>query len=86
MTANRTVARLASRGLVSTSPYRPIELTQSGKRLARTAKARHEVVLEFLISLGVPEAIATVDSEGIEHHCSPKTLDVMKHFTKSRNR
>ena len=80
VTANRTVARLVVRGLVTTSPYQPIELTESGKALAQTAKARHEIVLRFLIALGVPEATANADSEGIEHHCSPVTLKAMKHF------
>ncbi|HAW95935.1 MAG TPA: transcriptional regulator MntR [Phycisphaerales bacterium] len=85
VTANRTVARLVSRGLVTTSPYQPIELTDSGRRLARTAKARHEIVIDFLISIGVPAEIATADSEGIEHHCSPETLKAMKHFSNTRN-
>ena len=80
VTANRTVARLVVRGLVTTSPYQPIELTESGKTLAQTAKARHEIVLRFLIALGVPETTANADSEGIEHHCSPVTLKAMKHF------
>ncbi len=55
VTANRTVARLVGRDLVTTSPYQPIELTEAGKALAQTAKARHEIVLRFLIELGVPE-------------------------------
>lgn len=80
VTANRTVARLVVRGLVTTSPYQPIELTEAGKTLAQTAKTRHEIVLRFLIALGIPETIANADSEGIEHHCSPVTLKAMKHF------
>jgi len=80
VTANRTVARLVVRGLVTTSPYQPIELTEAGKALAQTAKTRHEIVLRFLIALGIPETTANADSEGIEHHCSPVTLKAMKHF------
>jgi len=80
VTANRTVARLVVRGLVTTSPYQPIELTEAGKTLAQTAKTRHEIVLRFLIALGIPETTANADSEGIEHHCSPVTLKAMKHF------
>lgn len=86
VTANRTVARLVGRDLVTTSPYQPIELTEAGKALAQTAKARHEIVLRFLIELGVPEGTANADSEGIEHHCSPQTLKAMKHFCTTRKR
>lgn len=86
VTANRTVARLVVRGLVTTTPYQPIELTELGKTLAQTAKSRHEIVLRFLIELGVPENTANADSEGIEHHCSPPTLKAMKHFCAKRKR
>ena len=85
VTANRTVARLVGRGLVTTRPYQPIELTASGRTLADAARKRHEVVLRFLVELGVPEDIANADSEGIEHHCSPQTLTAMKRFCTKRN-
>ena len=84
VTANRTVTRLVARGLVTTSPYQPIELTELGKTLAETARVRHEIVFQFLVALGVPESIANADSEGIEHHCSTPTLDAMKHFCMKR--
>jgi DtxR family manganese transport transcriptional regulator len=38
--------------------------------------------LAFLISLGVDRTNAEIDSEGIEHHVSSKTLDAMKRFLK----
>jgi DtxR family manganese transport transcriptional regulator len=31
-------------------------------------------VTAFLRSLGVPEKVAELDAEGIEHHVSPETL------------
>ena len=85
VTANKTVARLVGRGLMTTSPYQPIELTNSGRTLAEAARKRHEVVLRFLIELGVAEDIANADSEGIEHHCSPQTLTAMKRFCTKRS-
>ena len=74
VTVTRTVARLQSEGLVSTAPYRPIELTASGKRLATRSRKRHEIVFRFLVSLGIDEETAAIDAEGIEHHVSPQTL------------
>jgi DtxR family manganese transport transcriptional regulator len=74
VTVIRTVARLQRDGYVSTQPYRSIFLTDKGKRLAEASRRRHDVVVEFLRSLGVPEAMAQTDAEGIEHHVSPETL------------
>ncbi|OYP29414.1 manganese-binding transcriptional regulator MntR [Rhodopirellula sp. MGV] len=77
-TVNNTVKRLQRDGLVVTAPYRPIELTTAGKRLASRSKQRHEIVEAFLRKLGVSEQTAAIDSEGIEHHVSKETLDAMQ--------
>lgn len=74
VTVVRTVSRLAEGGLVTTEPYKPIELTPKGTRLARACRERHEVVYRFLLAIGVPEKVAAVDSEGLEHHVSKATL------------
>ena len=63
-------------------PYRPVELTDKGSKLAKRVKERHEIVLAFLIELGVDKANAEIDSEGIEHHVGSKTLAAMKRFLK----
>lgn len=86
VTITKTVARLASEGLVESEPYRPLSLTSKGKRLAAAARERHEVVEQFLIALGVSPAVATVDSEGIEHHVSEETLKVFRKFLEKRER
>ncbi|HEY1662370.1 MAG TPA: manganese-binding transcriptional regulator MntR [Verrucomicrobiae bacterium] len=74
VTVNRTVARLFQAGYVNTRPYRAIFLTESGRKLADESKKRHQTVVAFLRSLGVPERTAELDAEGIEHHVSPETL------------
>ena len=80
VTVIRTVARLQRDGYVSTQPYRSIFLTDQGKRLAEASRRRHDIVVEFLRSLGVPEAIAQTDAEGIEHHVSPETLAAFRRY------
>lgn len=80
VTAIKTVRRLASEGLVETRPYRPVTLTQAGCDLARTCRERHRLVHRFLRALGVDETTAAIDTEGIEHHISPTTLDRMQAF------
>jgi DtxR family manganese transport transcriptional regulator len=74
VTVNRTLARLCQAGYVNTRPYRAIFLTDIGRKLAEETKQRHETVVAFLRSLGVPERTAEMDAEGIEHHVSPETL------------
>lgn len=61
-------------------PYRSIFLTEEGKSLAEHARERHDLVLRFLLALGVPQEVADVDAEGIEHHVSAQTLDAMRRF------
>ncbi len=74
VTVHRAILRLVRAGLVKTEPYRAIFLTEKGRELAERCRTRHETVFAFLRSLGVPEAVARRDAEGIEHHVSPETL------------
>jgi DtxR family manganese transport transcriptional regulator len=81
VTVNRTIQRLRRDGLVTALPYRSIFLTDAGQKLSAEAHRRHEIVDEFLKSLGVPAAIAHADAEGMEHHVSKETLDAfVKHL------
>ncbi|RMH14656.1 MAG: transcriptional regulator MntR [Planctomycetota bacterium] len=74
VTVTRIVARLVRDGYAATEPYKPIELTSKGRRLARDSRRRHEIVLQFLLAIGLDEHTAALDAEGIEHHVSPRTL------------
>jgi DtxR family manganese transport transcriptional regulator len=82
VTVNRTLARLQSAGYVNTKPYRAIFLTAAGQKLAMESKQRHETVVAFLLSLGIPKKVAELDAEGIEHHVSPETLVALECWLK----
>lgn len=75
VTVIRTLQRLETKGLLTASP---IVLSKSGSKLAASCKARHQFLLEYLNKLGVPEEVAQIDVEGIEHHISPATLEAFK--------
>ena len=77
-TVNATIQRLQREGLVETRPYRSIFLTQDGVKLANSCKERHQIVHDFLVSLGVPSEVADADAEGMEHHISEHTLQLFK--------
>jgi DtxR family manganese transport transcriptional regulator len=78
VTVNRTIGRLQNAGLVTSQPYRAIFLTEKGRDMAVACKSRHKTVVAFLCSLGIPERVAEMDAEGIEHHVSPETLAAFK--------
>ena len=84
VTVNRTVVRLQKAGLVTSQPYRAIFLTDKGRDLAAKCKSRHQTVVAFLRSLGIPERVAEMDAEGIEHHVSPDTLAAFKRHAASK--
>jgi DtxR family manganese transport transcriptional regulator len=77
-TVNKTLARLSREGFVQTRPYRSIFLTEKGAALAVRSRKRHEIVLGFLIAIGVSPDTAAIDAEGIEHHVSNETLDIFE--------
>ena len=80
VTVTRILSRLVREGLVRKEPYGPVTLTPRGARLARRARERHELVRQFLVSIGVPTPDADRDAEGMEHHLSPRTLACMEAF------
>lgn len=78
VTVTRILQRLTADNLVDKEPYGPCTLTEQGRRMARHSKRRHEIVLAFLRSIGVPEADAVQDAEGMEHHVGRATLAAMQ--------
>ena len=80
-TVNAIVRRLQREYLVETRPYRSIFLTEAGKALAESSRARHQIVRDFLVTIGVAETIAEEDAEGVEHHVSEETLAVFAQIT-----
>ncbi|MFZ4762119.1 MAG: manganese-binding transcriptional regulator MntR [Alphaproteobacteria bacterium] len=80
-TANKIIARLQKEGFVESQPYRSLFLTPEGLALAQACKKRHNIVLQFLLHIGVSRENAETDAEGIEHHVSQETLAAFARFT-----
>lgn len=70
----KMTARLQQAGLITSQPYRAIFLTDEGRRIAEASRRRHLIVVAFLCAIGVSEAAAHADAEGMEHYCSAETL------------
>lgn len=83
-TAIKTISRLKREGLATGRPYRGVFLTEEGRRLAARVRARHRLVVDLLLGLGVPAEAAESDAEGIEHYVSEATLKAFAEFLQSR--
>ncbi len=83
-TAVKTISRLKREGLVTALPYRGVFLTEAGHALADRVRARHRLVVELLVAVGVPVEDAEADAEGIEHHVSDSTLAAFARFLQVR--
>ena len=79
-TAIKTIARLRREGLATSRPYRGVFLTQDGETLAARVKARHRLVVDLLLAVGVPAEAAEQDAEGLEHHVSDLTLAAFSRY------
>jgi DtxR family transcriptional regulator, manganese transport regulator len=83
-TAIKTIARLKREGLATGRPYRGVFLTEEGQRLAARVRARHRIVVEVLLALGVPAEAAEADAEGMEHYVSEASLKAFAQFLQSQ--
>lgn len=79
-TAIKSIARLKREGLATSKLYRGVFLTPAGLDLAERVRARHRLVVDLLIAIGVPEHSAELDAEGIEHHVSDTALSAFARF------
>ena len=75
---SRAVGLLKSGGYVSVDSDGYITLTEEGVFVARKMYDRHRLLTEFLVSLGVPEDIASADACKIEHHISDESFAAIK--------
>jgi DtxR family manganese transport transcriptional regulator len=85
-TAIKAIARLKREGLAHSRPYRGVFLTEEGQALAARCRARHRLVVDVLLALGVPPDVAEHDAEGIEHHVSEAALDAFRGFLRRGGR
>jgi Mn-dependent DtxR family transcriptional regulator len=71
------VQKLAEAGYLKYEKYRGLILTPKGREVALRIRNRHETLSRFFSVLGLDAATQRRDIEGIEHHLSPATMDVL---------
>lgn len=83
-TAIKSIARLKREGLATSKLYRGVFLTPLGQSLAARVRARHRLVVDLLVAVGVPRECAELDAEGIEHHVSDDALSAFARFLETQ--
>src|SRR3982751_4649704 len=71
------VQKLGELGYPNYEKYRGLILTEKGLAVATKIKKRHETLSRFFALLDLDAETQKHDIEGIEHHLSSETLDVL---------
>lgn len=77
----KMLRRLDKDQYIEYTKYHGLKLNPKGKRLAEEIRQKHSNLLEFFEMIGVDNATANVDVEGMEHHLNPKTMKQLRKFT-----
>ena len=71
------VQRLGELGYLNYEKYRGLILTERGREVACNVQRRHATLSAFFSILGLPEDTQRRDIEGIEHHLSAETVELI---------
>jgi len=71
------VQKLAEGGYLEYEKYRGLVLTDRGREVARKIQNRHHTLSRFFSLFGLDAETQRQDIEGIEHHLSPATVEVL---------
>jgi len=71
------VQKLDELGYLNYEKYRGLVLTDKGRTVATRIQKRHETLSRFFSLFGLSAETQQQDIEGIEHHLSPATVDVL---------
>ena len=71
------IQKLDAEGYLVYERYRGVTLTEDGRRVGQAIAKRHDVLTRLLQRFGLDEATVLRDVEGMEHHISRQTLQVL---------
>lgn len=71
------VQKLGELGYLKYEKYRGLILTDKGRDVAKKIQSRHETLSRFFSLLGIDAETQREDIEGIEHHLSPETVEIL---------
>jgi Mn-dependent DtxR family transcriptional regulator len=71
------IQKLDAEGYLIYERYRGVVLTAEGRKIGQEIARRHEVLTRLLAGFGLDAKTVHHDVEGMEHHMSRQTLDVL---------
>jgi len=71
------VQKLGESGYLKYEKYRGLILTDKGREVARRIRNRHETLSRFFSLFDLDPESQRQDIEGIEHHLSPDTVEIL---------
>ena len=77
---SRAIGLLKDALLVNSDKNGHLTLTDEGRAIAEKIYERHTVLTKYLVSLGVPEDVASEDACKIEHVISEKSFESIKNY------
>ena len=81
-TVSEMVEKLAKEGFVIHKKRLYVALTEKGREVAKSVRERREILVRFLMMLGVPKKIAEEDACTIEHVLHPETVKQLRNFVR----
>jgi len=72
--------KLSDEGYLNYKKYTGATLTKKGRKIAKETKKKHNVLMDFLILLGIDKKIAESDACEMEHILHPSTMNAIIKF------
>ena len=82
--ASEMFVKLSKKGLIVHRKYEGVTLTEAGRNVAVQVRFRHDVLVEFLKSIGVSAETADKDACFMEHELHTETIQKIKEFVEMR--
>jgi len=82
--ASEMFVKLSRKGLIVHRKYEGVTLTETGRSVGVQVRFRHDVLVEFLKSIGVSEETADKDACFMEHELHMETIQKIKEFVEKR--
>ena len=81
---SRALAKLKQDNHITVDPHGYIELTRSGRTIAKKIYERHQILSQLLMDLGVDEKTALADACKMEHDISDRSFNAIKRRVKNK--
>lgn len=76
--------QLVEEGLITMDVHHTAHLTAQGREIAEQTREKHGILVDLLVSLGVPGEVAAKDACAMEHNLSAESFQALKELVQER--